>query len=164
MQGATSVFSNQTQLQAERERTASAEKVAAANNVNAQKVADIYAAASRAGANRPSEQERFANDYFAVVKSQGQAAADAWLAQQEKVRGAYNSGRFQDKEPDRDIKIKALIDKRTEILTGRLDREKDPVKQAALKKQISDVAKQVREELGRESSDVPPPDAVKKIK
>jgi hypothetical protein len=160
-QAATSVFGDETRLQAERERTASAEKVAAANNVNAQKVAEIYAAASRAGANRPSEQERFANDYFAVVKSQGQAAADAWLAQQEKVRGAYNSGRFQDKEPDRDIKIKALIDKRTEILTGRLDREKDPVKQAALKKQISDIAKQVREELGRESSDAPPPGKVR---
>ena len=165
-QAATTVFGDQTRLQAERERAASAEKIAAANNVNAQKVAEIYAAATRAGANRPSEQERFASEYFAKVKTEGQAAADAWLAQQEKIRSVSGGVKYsgQDKDVEREIKIQAEIRAQTEGLRQRLSGAKDPAKRAAIQTQIDDIEKKVRADVARASSDVPPPDAVKKIK
>jgi hypothetical protein len=162
-QAATSVLGDEMRLQAERERTASAEKVAAANNVSAQKVAEVYAAASRAGANRPSEQERFANDYFAVVKSQGQAAADAWLAQQEKVRGAYNSGRFQDKAVENELKIQVELDKQTAILQGQRDRAKNPADRAAFQTKIDDIEKKIRADVKKAAGNVPPKGAVEDI-
>ena len=163
---ATSVFGDQLRLQAERERTASTEKVAAANNVNAQKVAEIYAAASRAGANRPSEQERFANEYFAVVKSQGQAAADAWLAQQEKIRSVSGGVKYggQDKEVEREIKVQAEIRAQTEGLAQRLAGTKDPAKRVAIQAQINDIEKKVRADVARAAGDAPPPNAVKLVK
>jgi hypothetical protein len=153
-------------MQSERERTASAEKVAAANNVNAQKVAEIYAAASRAGANRPSEQERFANDYFAVVKSQGQAAADAWLAQQEKIRGVSGGVKYggQDREVERELKVQAEVRARTEGLAQRLAGTKDPAKRAEIETQIRNVEKKVRADVAKVAGNVPPPGAVTEIK
>jgi hypothetical protein len=166
MDAATSLLGNEMQMQSDLAKSASLEKIAAANNVSAQKVAEIQARASAAGYARPSEQERFANEYFAIVKSQGQAAADAWLAQQEKVRAVSGGVKYggQDKSLQNELAIKAVIDKRTEILTGRLDREKDPVKQAALKKQIADIAKQVRDEIAANTGDVPPPGTVRQTK
>jgi hypothetical protein len=163
-QAATSVFGDEMRLQAERERTASAEKVAAANNVSAQKVADIYAAASRAGANKPSEVKEFTEQYFAIVKSQGQAAADAWLAQQEKVRGAYNSGRFQDKAVENELKIQVELDKQTAILQGQRDRAKNPADRAAFQTKIDDVEKKIRADVKKAAGNVPPPGAVTEIK
>ena len=165
-QAATSVLGDEMRMQSERERTASAEKVAAANNVNAQKVAEIYAAASRAGANRPSEQERFANDYFAVVKSQGQAAADAWLAQQEKIRGVSGGVKYggQDREVERELKVQAEVRARTEGLAQRLAGTKDPAKRAEIETQIRNVEKKVRADVAKVAGNVPPPGAVTEIK
>jgi len=165
-QAATSVLGDEMRLQAERERTASAEKVAAANNVSAQKVAEIYAAATRAGANRPSEQERFANEYFAKVKAEGQAAADAWLAQQEKIRSVSGGVKYggQDKEVEREIKVQAEIRAQTEGLAQRLAGTKDPAKRAAIQTQINDIEKKVRADVARAAGDAPPPNAVKLVK
>jgi len=165
-QAATAVFGDQLRLQAERERTASAEKVAAANNVSAQKVAEIYAAATRAGANRPSEQERFASEYFAKVKTEGQAAADAWLVQQEKIRSVSGGVKYggQDKDVEREIKIQAEIRAQTEGLKQRLSGAKDPAKRAAIQTQIDDIEKKVRADVARASGDAPPPNAVKLVK
>lgn len=161
MDAATSLLSNEMQTRSDQEKSASLERIGAANNVSAQKVAEIQA--RTAAYVKPSEQERFISDYFAVAKSQGQPAADAWLAQQEKIRGVYGGSGYegQDKSLKNELAIKAVIDKRTEILTGRLDREKDPVKQAALKKQIGDIAKQVRDEIAANTGDAPPPGKVR---
>jgi hypothetical protein len=165
-QAATSVFGDEMRLQAERERTASAEKVAAANNVSAQKVAEVYAAASRAGANRPSEQERFANEYFAIVKSQGQAAADAWLAQQEKVRAVSGGVKYggQDRAVENELKIQAELNKQTEILQSQRDRAKNPADRAAFQAKIDAVEKKIRADVARASGDAPPPGTVRQTK
>ena len=166
MDAATSLLSSEMQMQSDREKSRSMEQIAAANNVSAQAVANAYAGATRAGHNKPSEIKEFTEQYFAIIKSQGQPAADAWLAQQTKAREAFGAGKYagQDTSLKNELAIKAVIDKRTEILTGRLDREKDPVKQAALKKQIGDIAKQVRDEIAANTGDVPPPNAVRQTK
>ena len=166
MQGATSVFGNQTQLQAEREKTASLEKIAAANNVNQLEAERIRARAIAAGYARPSEQERFANDYFAIVKSQGQAAADAWLAQQEKVRSVSGGVKYggQDKEVEREIKVQAEIRAQTEGLKQRLASAKDPAKRAEIETQIRNTERKIRADVARASGDAPPPNAVKLVK
>jgi hypothetical protein len=162
-QAATSVFGDQLRLQAERERTASAERVAAANNVSAQKVAEIYAAATRAGANKPSEQKQFAEEYFAKVKTEGQAAADAWLAQQTKVREAFGGVKYggQDKSVKNELDIQAEIREQTAGLAQRLAGTKDPVKRAAIQTQIDDVEKKVRADIAKVTGDAPPPGKVR---
>jgi hypothetical protein len=162
-QAATTVFGDQTRLQAERERTASSEKVAAANNVSAQKVAEIYAAATRAGANKPSEQKQFAEEYFAKVKTEGQAAADAWLAQQTKVREAFGGVKYggQDKSVKNELDIQAEIRAKTEGLAQRLAGTKDPVKRAAIQTQIDDIEKKIRADIAKVTGDAPPPGKVR---
>ena len=161
-QAATSVLGDEMRMQSERERTASAEKVAAANNVSAQAVAAIQARAAAAGYARPSEQERFANEYFAVVKLQGQAAADAWLAQQEKIRAVSGGVKYggQDKSLKNELEIQAEIRAQTEVLAQRLATTKDPVKRAAIQTQIGDIEKKIRADVKKAAGNVPPPGAV----
>ena len=165
-QAATSVFGDEMRMQSDREKSASLEKIAAANNVSAQAVAAIQARAAAAGYARPSEQERFANEYFAKVKAEGQAAADAWLAQQEKVRAVSGGVKYggQDREVEREIKVQAEIRARTEGLTQRLATAKDPAKRAAIQAQIDDIEKKVRADIAKVAGNVPPPGAVTEIK
>jgi len=161
-QAATSVLGDEMRMQSDREKSRSMEQIAAANNVSAQAVAAIQARAAAAGYARPSEQERFANEYFAVVKSQGQAAADAWLAQQEKIRSVSGGVKYggQDKEVEREIKVQAEIRAQTEGLAQRLAGTKDPAKRAAIQTQINDIEKKVRADVARAAGDAPPPGAV----
>jgi len=165
-QAATSVFGDEMRLQSDREKSLSLEKIAAANNVSQLEAERIRARATAAGYARPSEQERFANEYFAIVKSQGQAAADAWLAQQEKVRSVSGGVKYggQDKDVEREIKIQAEIRAQTEGLAQRLAGTKDPVKRAAIQTQISDIEKKIRADVTKATGNVPPPGAVTEIK
>jgi len=163
-QAATSVFGDEMRMQSDREKTASLEKIAAANNVSAQAVAKIQA--QTAAYVKPTEQERFIGDYFAIVKSQGQPAADAWLAEQKKIRAVIGGSRYegQDKEVEREIKVQAEIRAQTEPLRMRLNSTKDPAKQAQLQAQIAAAEKKIRADVARASGDAPPPNAVKLVK
>ena len=165
-QAATSVFGDELRLQSDREKSRSMEQIAAANNVSAQAVAAIQARAAAAGYARPSEQERFANEYFAKVKAEGQAAADAWLAQQTKAREAFGAGKYagQDKSVENELKIQAELNKQTEILQGQRNRAKTPADQAAVQAKIDAIEKKIRADVARAAGNVPPPGAVTEIK
>jgi hypothetical protein len=164
-QAATSVFGDEMRLQGDRERSRSMEQIAAMNNVSAQKVAEIQARASAAGANKPSEIKEFTEQYFAIVKSQGQAAADAWLAQQTKAREAFGAGRYagQDKSVKNELDIQAEIRAQTEGLAQRLAGTTDPVKRAAIQTQIGDIEKKIRADVKKAAGNVPPKGAVEDI-
>ena len=165
-QAATSVFGDEMRMQSDREKTASLEKIAAANNVSQLEAERIRARATAAGYARPSEQERFANEYFAKVKAEGQAAADAWLAQQEKVRAVSGGVKYggQDKEVERELKVQAEVRARTEGLAQRLAGTKDPAKRAEIETQIRNIEKKVRADVAKVAGNVPPPGAVTEIK
>ena len=162
-QAATSVFGDEMRLQSDREKSRSMEQIAAMNNVSAQKVAEVYAAATRAGHNKPSEIKEFTEQYFGIIKSQGQPAADAWLAQQTKAREAFGAGRYagQDKSVKNELDIQAEIRAQTEPLRMRLNNTKDEAKRAQLQAQIDAVEKKVRAEVARAAGDAPPPGKVR---
>ena len=164
-QAATSVFGDELRLQSDREKSRSMEQIAAANNVSAQAVANAYAGATRAGHNKPSEIKEFTEQYFASNKSQGQPAADAWLAQQTKAREAFGAGKYagQDREVEREIKIQAEIRAQTEVLAQRLATAKDPAKQAEIKTQIKNIEKKIRADVAKAAGNVPPKGAVEDI-
>ena len=164
-QAATSVFGDELRLQSDREKSRSMEQIAAANNVSAQAVANAYAGATRAGHNKPSEIKEFTEQYFAIIKSQGQPAADAWLAQQTKAREAFGAGKYagQDREVEREIKIQAEIRAQTEVLAQRLATAKDPAKQAEIKTQIKNIEKKIRADVAKAAGNVPPKGAVEDI-
>jgi len=164
-QAATSVFGDEMRLQSDREKSLSLEKIAAMNNVSAQKVAEVYAAATRAGHNKPSEIKEFTEQYFGIIKSQGQAAADAWLAQQTKAREAFGAGRYagQDKSVKNELDIQAEIRAQTEGLAQRLAGTTDPVKRAAIQTQIGDIEKKIRADVKKAAGNVPPKGAVEDI-
>ena len=160
-QAATSVFGDEMRAQEARERNRSMEQIAAANNVSAQTVAKIQA--QTAAYVKPSEQERFISDYFAVVKSQGQAAADAWLAEQKKIRAVIGGSRYEgrDTSVENELKIQAELNKQTEILQGQRNRAKTPADQAAVQAKIDAIEKKIRADVARAAGDAPPPGKVR---
>lgn len=70
-------------------------------------VANIHAAAQRAGFNKPSESERVASEYRRIRAEQGDKAAEAFLRDEERVRSAVSGVKYEGQ--DRAVQNRAKV-------------------------------------------------------
>ena len=163
---ATTVFGDQTHLAMERERTNAQIRIAKMQGDSQANVAGIYAAATMAGHTQPSEQERFTLKYYDLKDKYGPEAAKKWMEEQKDIRSAFGGSRYEG--PDTAAATEAKIIKLEQDATAELEttknHTKDPTKKAAIQTEIDNRKKAIRAQMATATGDVPPPDAVKKIK
>jgi hypothetical protein len=163
---ATTVFGDQTHLAMERERTNAQLRIAKMQGDSQANVANIYAAATLAGHTQPSEQERFTLKYYDLKGKYGPEEAKKWMEEQKDIRGAFGGSRYEG--PDTAAATEAKIIKLEQDATAELEttknHTKDPTKKAAIQTEIDNRKKAIRAQMATATGDVPPPDAVKKIK
>lgn len=70
-------------------------------------VANIYAAAQRAGFNKPSEAERVREEYNRIRTEKGQKAADEFLSDETKIRAAVGGAKYEG--PDKSVQNRAKV-------------------------------------------------------
>jgi hypothetical protein len=123
-------------------------------NLTHVQTANIQAAATRAGLTKPSESERVGAEYRRILQAGGQKAADAFLADEAKVRAAVSGVKYEGQNTStKDSKaVEDVINKRTETINLKLQnpnlKPADREKYETLRKNIAD---QVRKEMGAES-------------
>jgi hypothetical protein len=135
------------------------------SNLTSLQVANIHAAATRAGLTKPSESERVGTEYRRILQAGGQKAADAFLADEAKVRAAVGGVKYegQDTSARDSAKVQDAISKRTASIDMRLQNPKlkpeDREKLLDLRRQIE---REVRSSMGAEGGGgqfaVPAPD------
>jgi len=123
------------------------------SNLTSLQVAKIQAAATRAGLTKPSESERVGAEYRRILGAGGQKAADAFLADEAKVRAAVGGVKYEGPDTStRDSKaIQDAISKRTTMIDTQLQSGNlKPDKEAELLARRKKIADQVRKEMGAE--------------
>lgn len=126
------------------------------SNLTSLQVAKIQAAATRAGLTKPSESERVGAEYRRILGAGGQKAADAFLADEAKVRAAVGGAKYEG--PDTSIKdskaVQDAISKRTTMIDTQLQSGNlKPDKEAELLARRKKIADQVRKEMGAEGGE-----------
>ena len=123
------------------------------SNLTSLQVAKIQAAATRAGLTKPSESERVGAEYRRILGAGGQKAADAFLADEARVRAAVGGVKYEGPDTStRDSKaIQDAISKRTTMIDTQLQSGNlKPDKEAELLARRKKIADQVRKEMGAE--------------
>lgn len=143
--------SSAAQITDARERDQTMLTTARMNNVSAEKVARIHAAAQQYGYDKPDAGERILNRYIEIKNKNGEAAAESFLADTGKVREIAMGYKYTgpDKSVQDEAKIQAEIARRTDTIDRKLQSTKlspaDRAEQVALRKQIE---KEVRSSPG----------------
>jgi len=134
------------QLTDSRNRDKTMLETARMNNISAEKVASIHAAAQRYAANRPDAGERIFAAYVDIKQKNGDAAADKFLADQEKVREIATGYKYTG--PNKDVEHEAAIQKAIEARTGMIDTK---LQRADLKPderaKLQDTRRQIEQEV-----------------
>jgi hypothetical protein len=123
------------------------------SNLTSLQVANIHAAATRAGLTKPSESERVGAEYRRILQAGGQKAADAFLADEAKVRAAVGGVKYEGQDTStKDSKaVQDAINKRTTMIDTQLQSGNlKPEKEAELLARRERIASQVRKEMGAE--------------
>jgi hypothetical protein len=123
------------------------------SNLTSLQVAKIQAAATRAGLTKPSESERVGAEYRRILGAGGQKAADAFLADEARVRAAVGGVKYEGPDTStRDSRaIQDAISKRTTMIDTQLQSGNlKPDKEAELLARRKKIADQVRKEMGAE--------------
>lgn len=123
------------------------------SNLTSLQVANIHAAATRAGLTKPSESERVGAEYRRILGANGQKAADAFLADEARVRAAVGGVKYEGQDTStKDSKaIQDAISKRTAMIDAQLQSGNlKPDKEAELVARRKKIADQVRKEMGAE--------------
>ena len=127
-------------------------RIAVENNVSAEKVANIQAAATRYLRDKPDKldpSERILQEYIERKNKSGEAEADKWLETVGKTRAAFMGARYAgaDKTTENKIKLDDLIRKATEPLDLELAKSNlKPERRAQL-----EVERRVRENRVRDN-------------
>lgn len=127
-------------------------RIAVENNVSAEKVANIQAAATRYLRDKPDKldpSERILQEYIERKNKSGEAEADKWLETVGKTRAAFMGARYAgaDKTTENKIKLDDLIRKATEPLDLELAKSNlNPERRAQL-----EVERRVRENRVRDN-------------
>ena len=85
------------------------------SNLTSLQVAKIQAAATRAGLTKPSESERIGAEYRRILGAGGQKAADAFLADEAKIRAAVSGVKYEgqpEKKAAIELKVQEEVRKR----------------------------------------------------
>jgi hypothetical protein len=109
------------QLTDSRNRDKTMLETARMNNISAEKVAGIHAAAQKYTADKPDAGERIFAAYVDIKQKNGDAAADKFLADQEKVREIATGYKYTG--PNKDVEHEAAIQKAIESRVGMIDTE-----------------------------------------
>jgi hypothetical protein len=126
-------------------------KTARMNNISAEKVAGINFAAHKYTADKPDAGERVLRAYIDVKNKNGEAAAEAFLNDTEKVRAAVMGYKYTgpDKGVQDEAKILAEIRARTDIIDRKLQNAKLPqAERDALMQQRRIIEKEIRSSPG----------------
>jgi predicted metal-dependent hydrolase len=114
-------------------------------------IAKLREATARAGLTKPSESERVGTEYRRILQAGGQKAADAFLADETKVRAAVGGVKYEGQDTStKDSKaVQDAINKRTTIIDTQLQSGNlKPEKEADLRARRERIASQVRKEMG----------------
>lgn len=134
------------QLTDARNRDATMLKTAQMNNISAEKVANIHAAAQRYAADKPDAGERIFRAYVDIKKKDGDVAADKFLADQEKVRDIALGYKYSG--PNKDVEHEAAIQKAIEARVGMIDTKlQRPDLKPDERKKLLDTRKQIETEV-----------------
>jgi hypothetical protein len=116
------------------------------SNLTSLQVANIHAAATRAGLTKPSESERVGAEYRRILGAGGQKAADAFLADEAKVRAAVGGVKYegQDTSARDSAKVQEAISKRTTSIDMRLQ---NPSLKPADREKLLDLRRQIEREV-----------------
>jgi len=134
-----------------RNRDEALRSIAEKNNVSQEKVAGINYAAHKYTADKPDAGERALRAYIDVKNKNGEAAADAFLNDTEKVRAAVMGYKYTgpDKGVQDEAKILAEIRARTDIIDRKLQNAKLPqAERDALMQQRRIIEKEIRSSPG----------------
>jgi hypothetical protein len=114
--------SSAAQITDARERDQTMLTTARMNNVSAEKVAGMHYAATKYAADKPDAGERILNRYIEIKNKNGEAEANKFLEDNERVRAAVLGIKFTgvDKTIENRIKLDDLIRKETEDVDRRL--------------------------------------------
>jgi hypothetical protein len=139
-----------TQLETNKQTNATNVEINRLRNLTDIQVANIREAAARYGYDRPTESDRIFGKYSEILKSGGQKAADAFLADQARVRATVIGYKYEG--PDTSTKdskaVQDAISKRTAIIDTQLQSGNlKPEKEAELRARRERIASQVRKEM-----------------
>jgi hypothetical protein len=142
-----------TQLETNKQTNATNVEINRLRNLTDIQVANIREAASKYGYDRPTESDRIFDKYSEILKSGGQKAADAFLADQARVRATVIGYKYEG--PDTSTKdskaVQDAINKRTAMIDTQLQSGNlKPEKEADLRARRERIAAQVRKEMGAE--------------
>lgn len=87
--------------------TAATRESAREGHLTQVQVANIHAAAQRAGFNKPSEAERVREEYNRIRTEKGQKAADEFLSDETKIRAAVGGAKYEG--PDKSVQNRAKV-------------------------------------------------------
>jgi len=116
------------------------------SNLTSLQVAKIQAAATRAGLTKPSESERVGAEYRRILGAGGQKAADAFLADEARVRAAVGGVKYEgpDTSARDSAKVQEAISKRTASIDMRLQ---NPSLKPADREKLLDLRRQIEKEV-----------------
>jgi hypothetical protein len=139
-----------TQLETNRQTNLTNLETSRQRNLTDIQVANIREAAARYGYDKPTESDRIFGKYSEILKSGGQKAADAFLADQARVRATVIGYKYEC--PDTSTKdskaVQDAISKRTAIIDTQLQSGNlKPEKEAELRARRERIASQVRKEM-----------------
>jgi hypothetical protein len=152
----TNERTNQTNLQTNAATNATNLAINRERNFTDVQVANIREAAAKYGYDKPTEAERVGRKYSEVLKTGGQKAADAFLADEAKVRAVVGGVKYEGQ--DTSTKDSKAIQEATKARTANIDLQLQnpnlkPEKRAALVALRKTIADEVRKDMGAEGGD-----------
>jgi len=127
------------------------------SNLTSLQVANIHAAATKAGLTKPSESERVGAEYRRILGASGQKAADAFLADESKVRAAVSGVKYEgqpEKKAAIELKVQEEVRKRVPNIDLKLQNPKlSPADRAKYEAARELVEKDVRRKLRNATGD-----------
>ena len=127
------------------------------SNLTSLQVAKIQAAATRAGLTKPSESERIGAEYRRILGAGGQKAADAFLADEAKIRAAVSGVKYEgqpEKKAAIELKVQEEVRKRVPNIDLKLQNPKlSPADRAKYVAARDLVEKEVRRKLRNATGD-----------
>ena len=127
------------------------------SNLTSLQVAKIQAAATKAGLTKPSESERIGAEYRRILGAGGQKAADAFLADEARVRAAVSGVKYEgqpEKKAAIELKVQEEVRKRVPNIDLKLQNPKlSPADRAKYVAARDLVEKEVRRKLRNATGD-----------
>lgn len=123
-------------------------------NLTHVQTANIQAAATRAGI-KPDDRKVVGDEYRRILGTSGQKAADAFLADEAKIRAVVGGVKYEgpDKSASIELKVQEEVRKRAPNIDARLQNPKlKPEDRAKLTAMRRDIEREVRSSMGGEES------------